>query len=57
MISLKEIAKTVKNKRKELRREFIDMLLGSLGASLLGIILPGRKVKNKIPRKGVVTAE
>ena len=54
---MKEIAKTVKNKRKELRREFIDMLLGSLGAGLLGIILPGRKVKNKIPRKGVVTAE
>ena len=34
---MKVVAKTVKNETKELRGEFIDMLLGSLGAILLGI--------------------
>ena len=34
---MKAVVKTVKNETKELRGEFIDMLLGSLGVSLLGI--------------------
>ena len=34
---MKAVLKAFKNETKELRGEFIDILLGSLGASLLGI--------------------
>ena len=32
------------------------MLLGTLGASLLGILLTGKGVKVKIPTRGVIRA-
>ena len=35
-ILLKGVSKTVKNETKEQRRGFLSMLLGTLGASLLG---------------------
>ena len=43
-ILLKGITKTIKNETKEQRGEFLSMLLGTLGASLLG---------NMFARKGI----
>ena len=47
-ILLKGVSKTMKNETKEQRRGFLSMLLGTLGASLLGNLLTGGK--------GIVTA-
>ena len=41
-ILLKGATKTIKNERKEQKRGFLSMLLGTLGASLLGNILAGK---------------
>ena len=38
-IMLKGVTKTIKNEAKEQKRLFLVMLLGTLGAGLLGIIL------------------
>ena len=43
-ILLKEVSKTIENETKEQRGEFFSMLLGTLGASLLGNLLRGGKV-------------
>ena len=42
-ILLKGVSKTVKNETKEQRSGFLSMLLGTLGASLLGNLLTGGK--------------
>ena len=42
---IKDVKETIKNKAKEQKRGFISMLLGALGASLLGNLL---KVKGPI---------
>ena len=42
-ILLKGISKTIKNETKEQRGGFLSMLLGTLGASLLGNLLSGGK--------------
>ena len=42
-ISLKGVSKTIKNETKEQRGGFLSMLPGTLGASLLGNLLTGRK--------------
>ena len=42
-ILLKGSTKTIKNERKEQKRGFLSMLLGTLGASLLGNILAGKE--------------
>ena len=44
-ISLKGVTKIIKNERKEQKEGFLSMLLGALGASLLG---------NLLSRKGIV---
>ena len=41
-ILLKEITKTIENETKEQIRGFLGMLLGTLGASLLGNMLTGK---------------
>ena len=41
---LKGVTKTVQNEAKEQKGEFLSMLLGTLGASLLGNILAGEGV-------------
>ena len=41
-ILLKGISKTIKNQTKEQRGGFLSMLLGTLGASLLGNLLTGK---------------
>ena len=46
-ILLKGVTKTIENETKERKRGFLSMLLGTLGATLLG---------NLLTRKGIVTA-
>ena len=41
-ILLKGAAKTIKNKTKEQKGGFLSILLGTLGASLLGNLLSGK---------------
>ena len=43
-ILLKGVTKTIENQTKEQRGGFLGMLLGTLGASLLGNLLTGGKV-------------
>ena len=59
---LKGITKTIKNETKEQKGRFLSMLLGTLGASLLGNLLSGKWIvragsenKNK-KGKGIVRA-
>ena len=42
-ILLKGVTKTIENETKEQRGGFLGMLLGTLGVSLLGNLLTGRK--------------
>ena len=42
-ILLKRVTKTIENETKEQRGGVLSMLLGTLGASLLGNLLTGRK--------------
>ena len=39
---IKGVSKTIKNETKEQKAGFLGMLLGKLGASLLGILLTGK---------------
>ena len=41
---LKEVTKTIKNETKEQKGGFLSMLLGTLGASLLGNLLAGKGI-------------
>ena len=41
-ISIKGVTKTIKNETKEQKGGFLSMLLGTLGASLLGNLLTGK---------------
>ena len=41
---IKGVSESIKNKAKEQKRGFLGMLLGTLGASLLGNILTGKGV-------------
>ena len=43
-ISLKGVSKTIENETKEQRGGFLCMLLGTLGASLLGNLLTGKGI-------------
>ena len=59
-ILLKWVAKTIKNETKEQKGGFLSMLLGTLGASLLGNLLAGKGIviagsRNK-EGKGIVRA-
>ena len=46
-ILLKGITKTIKNETKEQKREFLSMLLGTLGASLLGDLLIKKIIRKR----------
>ena len=50
-ILLKGVTKTIKNETKEQKRGFLSMVLGTLGASLLGDLLT-----KSLSRKGTVRA-
>ena len=43
-ILLKGVTKTIKNEAKEQKGGFLSMLLGTLGASLLGYLLTGKGI-------------
>ena len=43
-ILLKGVTKTIKNETKEQKEGFLSMLLGTLGASLLGNLLSGKGI-------------
>ena len=51
---IKGVRDTTKNKAKEQRGRFLSMLLGTLGASLLGNLLTGKGFKAKLPGQGVM---
>ena len=53
---MKGVNKTIKNKAKEQKVGFLDMLLYLLGVFLLRNLLAGERVKDKIPGLGVVRA-
>ena len=43
-ILIKGVTKTIKNERKEQKGGFLSMILGSLGASLIGNLLTGKEI-------------
>ena len=57
---LKGVTKTIKNEIKEQKRGFLSMLLGTLGASLLGSLLSGEEIvragSGNKKRKGILRA-
>ena len=53
---LKGVTKTVQNEVKEQKGVFISMLLGTLGASLLGNVLTGRGINRAGEGLGIVRA-
>ena len=59
-ILLKEVTKTIKNETKEQKGGFLSSLLGTLGASLLGTMLAGKRIvragSGDKKRKGIVRA-
>ena len=57
-ILLKGVSKTIKNETKEQRGGFLSMLLGTLGASLLGNLLTGgkRSVASRAKGEGIMRA-
>ena len=55
-ILLKGITKTIKNETKEQKGWFLSMLLGTLGASLLGNLLAGKGITRAGSGKGTARA-
>ena len=55
-IWLKGVTKTIKNKTKEHKGGFLEMLLCTLGASLLGNILAGKGAIVKTQGRAIVRA-
>ena len=59
-ILINGVTKTIKNETKEQKGGFLSMLLGTLGASLLGNLLTGKGIfrasSGNKKRKGIVRA-
>ena len=53
-ILLKGVSKTIESEIKEQRGGFLSMLLGTLGASLLGNLLTGKGIIRASEGKGIV---
>ena len=53
-VSLKGVTKTIKNETRELKGGFLSMLLGTLGATLLGNLLSGKGIVRAGSGKGIV---
>ena len=53
---LKGVTETVHNEVKEQKGGFLSMPLGTLGASLLGNLLPGKGIDRSGKGKGIVIA-
>ena len=56
-ILLKGVTETVQNEVKEQKGEFLSMLLGTLGASLLGNLLTGKGIYRAGKDKGINMAD
>ena len=57
IVLLKAVSKTIENKTKKQREGFLSMLLGTLGASLLGNLLTGKgSVASRSKGEGIVRA-
>ena len=52
-VSLKGLTETVQNEVKKLKGGFLSMLLGTLGASLLGNLLRGKRIYRAGKGKGI----
>ena len=50
---LKGVTETVQNQVKEQKRGFLSMLLGTLGASLLGNLLTGWGINRAVKGRGI----
>ena len=59
-IALKEIIKNIKNETKQQKGGFLSILFGTLGASLLGNVIAGKRIvragSGKKIGKGIVRA-
>ena len=55
-ILLKGVTNTIKNETKEEKGGFWSMLLGTLGATLLGNLLSGKEIARAGSGKGIVRA-
>ena len=55
-VLLKGVTKTVQNEAKEQKGGFLSMLLGTLGASLLGNLLTGKGLYRAGKGKGITRA-
>ena len=53
---LKRVTEPVQNEVKEQKRAFVSMLLGTLGASLLGNLLTGKGIRRAGKGKGIYRA-
>ena len=53
---IRGVSETIQNEAKKQEVEFLDMLLGTIGASLLGNALGSKRMKAKIPEKGLMRA-
>ena len=53
---LKGVTNTIKNETKEQKGGFISMLLGTLGATLLGNLLSGKGLARAGSGKGIIRA-
>ena len=53
---IKSVSETIQNEAKKQEVGFLVMLLGTIGASLLGNSLESKTVNPKIPEKGVMVA-
>ena len=53
---IKSVSETIQNEAKKQEVGFLGMLLGTIGASLLRNSLGSKRVKAKIPEKGVMRA-
>ena len=53
---LKRVSETVQNEAKEQKGGFLSMLLGTLGASLLGNILAGKGINRAGKGRGIKRA-
>ena len=55
--SITSVSETIKNEEKEQKSKYLNTLLGTLAASLLGNLLTGKRVKrSKVPVHWVMTA-
>ena len=55
-LAITRFSETIENESEEQKSGFLDMLWGTLGASLLGNLLTSKRVKDKILRREVIRA-